>query len=32
MTATPSNFEGAYDVFARPSDTGALKVILTPGE
>jgi alcohol dehydrogenase len=25
-------FEEAYDVFARPSDTGALKVVLTPND
>jgi alcohol dehydrogenase len=28
---TMSEFETAYDVFARASETGALKVVLTPG-
>lgn len=27
---TLDQFEEAYDVFAKPSDTGALKVVLTP--
>ena len=27
---TIDQFEEAYDVFAKPSDTGALKVVLTP--